>query len=55
MTALWAQGRRGFNGVTDPGTSRGRWRRGLGEDDGVAGLGISRVDGVVGSGMAWGA
>jgi hypothetical protein len=30
-------------------------RRGLGEDDEATGLGMTQVDGVAGSGMAWGA
>jgi hypothetical protein len=49
MTALRAQGRRGFNDIM------GSRRRGLGEDDDAMGLGMMRVIGVVGSGMVWGA
>jgi hypothetical protein len=37
------------------GTSQGRWRRGLREDDGAVGLGMAWVDGVASLGMAWGA
>jgi hypothetical protein len=43
-TALWAKGRRGFDGVAGFGALHGRWLRGLREDDGAAGLGIARVD-----------
>jgi hypothetical protein len=50
--ALWAQGQWGFDGVTGSGMSRGRRRCGLRVDDGTAGPGTARVNGVVGSGMA---
>jgi hypothetical protein len=35
--------------------SRGRQRRGLGEDDGATGLETAQADGVVGSRTVWGA
>jgi hypothetical protein len=48
MTALRAQGRRGFDGVTSSGC------RGLEKDDGTTNPGRARVIGVAGSGMAHG-
>jgi hypothetical protein len=43
---LRAQGQRGFDGVTGSGGRR------LGEDDGTVDLGMVRVIGIAGSGMA---
>jgi hypothetical protein len=54
-TALWAQGRCGFDDVVGSGTPWGRWRRKLREDDSAAGLEMARVDGVASLGTAWGA
>jgi hypothetical protein len=49
MTALRAQGQRGFDGVTGSG------RRRLEEEDGAAGPGTVRPDDAVGLGTARGA
>jgi hypothetical protein len=54
-TALRAQGWRGFDNIVGSGTLKGRRCHGLGEDDGVAGLGTAWVDDVAGSGMVRGA
>jgi hypothetical protein len=55
MTALQALGRCGFDGIVGYGASWGRWRRGLGKDDGGVGLGTARFDDVAGSGIVPGA
>jgi hypothetical protein len=55
MMALRAQGRCGFDSIAGSGALKGRRCRGLGEDDGVVGLGTAWVDSVTGSGMAGGA
>jgi hypothetical protein len=50
ITTLWAQGRRGFDGIIGSGASWGRRQRGLREDDGTAGLRTAWVNGVMGLG-----